>query len=131
MCRRGLIVIAAAASALVAGCGGDPPSSEFEPTVSEDFVRNKTLADLRANPVLAVQDPEDPEVSCDERVPPNQPPPEEDDNATFICDVEIVGGDGETLGRQTWRTEVELEPATGDTIVRTSRRLKTTIEPAT
>jgi hypothetical protein len=130
MRRLGVIVIAAVASALAAGCGGEPPASEFEPTVSEDFVRNKARADLRANPTLEVQEPQSPDVTCTELLPPNAPPPEEDDDATFVCDVEIVTEDGKELGRQKWRTTVELEPATGDTIVRSSRRLESTIATA-
>lgn len=123
-------MIAALASALAAGCGGEPPRSEFDPSVAEDFIRNKARADLRANPTLTVKDPRSPDVSCRERVPENAPPPEEDDDATFVCDVEIVSRTGEPIGRQTWRTVVELEPATGDTIVRSSRRLDSTIATA-
>lgn len=117
-------------SALVAGCGEEPSASDFEPTVAEEFVRNKARADLSANPTLVVKDPESPDVSCRERTPEGSPPPEEDDEATFICDVEIVSGKGKPLGRQTWRTEIELEQATGDTVVRSSRRVTSTIATA-
>jgi hypothetical protein len=130
MLSRGGIAVIAAASVLAAGCGAEPTASEFDPSVAEDFVRNKARADLQANPTLVVRDPRSPNVSCTERQPAGGPPPEEDDDATFVCDVEIVSRSGEELGRQSWRTEVELEPATGDTIVRSSRRLDSTIAVA-
>ena len=123
-------MIAAALAALVVGCGEEPTASEFDPTVAEEFVRNKTRADVRANPVLSVKAPQSPEVACDETTQAGGPPPEEDDVATFVCDVEVLSRTDETIARQTWRTEIELDPVTGDTVVRGSRRVSTTIDPA-
>ena len=130
--RLGGIAIAAVISALAAGCGEESTASDFDPTVAEEFIRNKARADLDANPTLQAKDPRDPIVDCSEREPEPEEsqPPEEDDDATFLCNVRIVSEDGNLLGRQTWRTEVELEPSTGDTIVRSSRRLRSTIATA-
>lgn len=122
--------MAAVVSALAVGCGEEPTAADFDPTVAEEYVRNKARADVRANPELSVQAPQSPDVTCRERTPEDGPPPEEDETATFICDVKILSRSDRPLGRQTWRTEVELEPATTDTIVRSSRRLGSTIDPA-
>jgi hypothetical protein len=126
----GGITIVAAISVFAVGCGEEPTASEFDPTVAEEYVRNKARADVRANPALSVQSPQSPEVTCRERTPEGGRPPEEDETATFICDVKVLSRDDDAIARQTWRAEVEQEPATTDTVVRSSRRLETNIDPA-
>ena len=127
--RRAAIALAAGALALVAGCGGsaEKPEGGFDPSIAEEFIRNKARADVQANTALAVEDPEAPEVTCSEG---RDDPEASEEGTVFSCDVRIVAADGAPLADQSWEAEVELDPTTGDTIVRRSRRVESTIEPA-
>lgn len=125
--RQAIVIAAAVASLLVAGCGSDTPEGSFDPSTSEVFIRNKARADVTSNPALLVDQPKNPRVTCDQAAPGEST---SEETARFICDVRIVGQEGEPLGRQSWIAEVELDAVTGDTIVRSSRRLESTITPA-
>ena len=127
--RRAAIGLLTGVLALATGCGSsaEKPEGGFDPSIAEDLIRNKARADVQANPILSVEDPEPPEVACSEG---RADPEASEEGTVFTCDVRIVASDGSTLGRQRWEAEVEVDPATGDTVVRSSRRLESTIAPA-
>jgi hypothetical protein len=119
---------AACGGMLVGGCGGGgPEEGGFDPGIAEEFIRNKALADVRSNPALEVQDPQEPSVTCEE----TKSGEEQRVQATlFSCEVTVVSANDEELGRQTWEAAVEVDPVTNDSVVRSSRRIKSTFAPA-
>lgn len=129
--RRHGAALAIGASLLLGGCGvgGDEAETEFDPSIPETFIRDKARADVRANPVLTVREPQDPDVQCEETDPRSDVPPPEG-VTVFRCDVVVRSKSGKVLGRQRWEAAVEVDQSSRDTIVRSYRRLKTTIPRA-
>lgn len=114
---------------LLAGCGGDsetePEAGDFDPVVAEGYVRDKARADVRSNPVVAIQNPEDPVVNCrEDRSPPDDVP---EDAGQFTCGVTITARDGTPLGSQTWEVVLARTGGGGDTDVRSARRASSTV----
>ncbi len=122
-CRPGLIAIAALL--LVPGCGGNDPAEEFNPTVAEEFIQDKAVADVRSDPALTLKQPEEPVVMCD-----LDEAEEVAEASRFLCDVTIAAEGGEQLGTQTWEAIVERDPGSSDALVRSVRRLESSIDPA-
>lgn len=126
----GLIAIGAAA--MVASCGGsssdeEPDEGEFDPVVAEEYVRDKARADVRSNPLVVLENPQDPDVTCSEdSSPPDDIP---SDAGSFTCEVQVLGGDDQTIARQTW--QVVVSRATGpDASVSSASRESSTVDRA-
>ncbi len=126
--RRTIATLALGVSlAVLAGCGKATTAGEFDPSIAEDFIRNKARADVQSNPILAVEEPRDPEVECREESPDKTDPA---DATRFQCDVRILDADGASIGNQSWEALVELDAVSGDSVVRDTRRLSSSIEAA-
>jgi len=127
--RKVLIVVAAAACTLVAGgCGASAPEGgEFDPRVPEGFVKDKVVADVRANVALDATELEEPVVDCTQQEPTGE---EATDEGVFDCEATIEDPDGQTVGRQRWEIGVEIDPQTADNIVRSAERISSTIGEA-
>lgn len=128
--RRLWGVMAVAAVALVAGCGGESGATEeqeFSPAIAEEYVALEARADVMSNPKLVVQNLESPSVDCRERPEKPDTPP---DGALFNCNVEVVDKRDKQVARQTWEVLVAQDQTTRETIVREARRLRSTIPKA-
>lgn len=117
---------------MVVGCGGgspdeEPEEGEFDPVVAEEYVRDKARADVRSNPIVALENPEDPDVTCSEdAMPPDDIP---SDAGSFTCRVQVLGDGEQTIARQTWQVVVSRETGP-DASVRSARRESSTVDRA-
>lgn len=127
--RRLWGVMAVAAVALVAGCGGESGATEeeFSPAIAEEYVTLEARADVMSNPKLVVQNLESPSVDCRERPEKPDTPP---GAALFNCKVKVVDKKDKQVARQTWEVLVAQDQTTRETIVREARRLRSTIPKA-
>ena len=129
MVRRSAATLVLLAASLPLGAcgGGSPQEGNFDPSIAEQFVRDKVIADVQSDLSLRTEDLEDPTVTCTEEEGGGEQPTDE---GVFTCDAEVTNVDGKTLGRERWSVAVEIDPQSSDTVVRSSERLASSIGAA-
>lgn len=96
----------------------------FDPSIAEEFVRDKVIVDVQSDLSLQTTDLEDPSVTCTQEEAGGEEPTDE---GIFNCDAEVKSVNGKTVGRERWDVAVELDPSSSDTVIRNSERVSSTI----